>query len=369
MKDGHVATRQIYLPQTITITREGKTLGEALESRSFPNMRDDRDVPGTIDAGTSRLDANRYDHAGHPVPRFTDEYPEPVHTLHRSGYFGGSRTIEVVQVTGTPMSPPVAEAFVAALVDDPTHPFVQSHILPGIDLNGSDSYLSVKGPALAIPLTRSEEDVNARRRKDYVAPGPDGEERSLEVHVRAWDGLVSEDFLSAVRRHKSLSPMEVVVGTPELESLTPLQHSVGRGSLSGDERPMFKLTQDGRTVGFFGTPEEAQGALDAALEGVSYEGRTYLTDRNYRGEWTHDFAISGCIVKDGAEVHPKVSATLVEAEGVVRAEVAKVAPGRGGEVAGWLFVWQAPNWHRGGTMLRQELDGEGVVVRQYHEGY
>lgn len=364
-------TRSIELPQTIVITREGRTLDDAFKSGTFPNMRDERDEPGTREDGVSRLDPGRYSDSGveHPVPQLTSAYPQKIHLLHRSGMFRSDRTIEVIQVTETVMTPPVAEAFVQALAEDPTHPFVQTHLMPGIDLNGSDSYLSIGGPAFAIPLTYITAEPNARRRKDYQPQDRGTTPRQLEVRVKANDGLVSEDFFNAVRRHRGLVSTEIVVGHPEVEELLPLQHLVqsGRdGELTGRERPMFKLTKDGATVGFFESPEDAQAAVQAAVEGVKYRSWGYVSDRSYSGEFAFDFKVEGCLVEDGAEVRRAVSTVLVEAEATLSAEVADVAPGRGGDVAGWMFVWQAYNWHRHVSVLQQELDEAGAVVRQYH---
>lgn len=256
--------RLIVLPQTITVSAEGKNLQKALEARRFPNMRDERDEPGTVDDGVSRLDSRwRYGESGarHPVPVYGGAKVLRFSREDYSGFYSQPpKHFDVIEITKTVMSPAVAEAFVQALAEDPTHPFVRSHLLPGMDLNGSDSWLTVGGPALAIPLTRLDPaDARSRRAKEYVEPEPDGEETTLQVQVENSMGLAGEDFMAAARRHPSLGECGIVVGRMELVALDPISHRLGGDSLTGDEEPMFRLAYDDSTIGLYSTAEEEIG--------------------------------------------------------------------------------------------------------------
>jgi hypothetical protein len=360
--------RLIVLPQTITVTREGKQLENALEARPFPNMRDERDEPGTVETGTSRLDTvRRYGQRTepHPVPVYRGV---PVIRISREDhgfYPQPPKNFDVIRATKTAMSPAVAEAFIQALAEDPTHPFVRSHILPGMDLNGSDSWLTIGGPALAVPLTRLPlEDARSRQAKDYVAPEPEGEEVLLRVQVENAMGLASEDFIAAARRHPSLGEHSILLGHVELESLDPISHRLDNDSLDGNEVPMFKLAYDDETVGFYWTADKAQEALEEALlDGSRYRSTGLLHTgpySNFRGRYT----VEGCLVLDGKEVRRSVSTELIEATATIRATVATVDPAQRRLHAGWMLVWQTDDWHRNKQHVRQYLNDDGEVVAE-----
>ena len=363
------AERLIVLPQTISVSVEGKHLQNALEARRFPNMRDERDEPGTVGAGVSRLDS-RWGYGEpcepHPVPRYWGSEVIRISRENHSGFYPQPPTnYDVIQVTKTPMSPPVAEAFIHALAEDPTHPFLRSHLLSGMDLNGSDSWLTVGGPALAIPLTRlNPADARSRRAKDYVQPEPDGEEMTLQVQVENVMGLAGEDFIAAARRHPSLGENGIVVGHVELASLDPISHRLGEGALAGDEEPMFKLAYDDETIGLYSTAQEAKAALEAALlDGTRYRS-TGILHSGPRSDFQGRYTVDGCLVREGREVRRSVSTELIEAVATVRVRLATVDPAMRRIHTGWMLVWQADDWHRNKQHVRQYLGDDGSVLAE-----
>lgn len=368
--------RHVVLPQTISITVEGKQLQNALEVNRFPSMKDDRDEPGTVESGRSKLDRTGYyaDHEKepHPTPLFNG-----VECIRISrgndgyGFFGPERKdMDVIQATKTAMSPEVAEAFIRSLADDPAHPFVLAHIAKGFNLNGSDSWLTVGGPAFAIPLTRLDpRDARARRAKDYVQPELDGKPLELEVHVNNMRGLRGEDLIAAARRHPDLGPHGISVGAVELLSLEPLAHRADGDVLTGREIPMFKLAHDDRPLGFYATAEEAQAALEEAVgkgdhyrdEGTLFTGNHYALRVRY--------SVEGCLVLDGKEVRPSFTSELVEAKATVRVRVARLKPGRPAPHVGWMLVWQARDWHRNPEILTQHFNSDGTLISQSRSGW
>jgi hypothetical protein len=367
----HRDERLIVLPQTISATIEGKQLQNALEVHRFPLMTDERDEPGTVESGRSRIDDNhRYSTQAetHPVPLYGSN--ERIR-ISRGGdghgfYETEQRNFDVIQVTRTPMSPAVAKAFKHALAEDPTHPFVLSHLMDGMDLNGSDSWLTVGGPALAIPLTRLEpRDARSRRSKVYIQPEPDGEDVEMQIHVNNPLGLSSEDFISAARHHESLGPHGIIIGAVELASLEPISHRMGDEALTGEEVAMFKLAYDNVTIGLYPTAEEAGAALKEELGiGSRYRNKGTLFTGSPRSEFHGRYSVEGCLVLDGEEVRRSVDTELLEARATVKARVAFVDPGARRAHAGWMLVWQAYDWHRNPEQLTQYLAKDGKVLSE-----
>ncbi|WP_157672509.1 hypothetical protein [Pseudarthrobacter chlorophenolicus] len=352
---------------------EGRQLQNALEVYRFPRMKDERDDPGSVGTGRSRLDQGRgYEQERtHPVPLYKSADIIRISRVPDAFFPTETVDVDVIQVTRTAMSPPVARAFIEALVDDPTHPFVLAHVNKDFDLNGSDSWLTVGGPALAIPLTWVEpRDARAARSKDYVQPKPDWTEVDLHVHVGNAEGVGSEDLIRAARRHESLGGSGITVGAVDLVSLEPVAHRVGEGGLTGNEVPMFKLVYDRQTIGLYGSAGEAQEALTAELSGGDrYFSRGTLYGGEPRTDFQGRYSVQGCLTLNGEEVEPDITTELVETKAVVRVGVATLDPGVRREHAGWMLVWQAFDWHRNPEYLTQYLDDNGDVLSQRRSGW
>lgn len=368
--------RHVVLPQTISVVRQGKQLQNALEARPFPSMKDSRDEPGTVESGRSKLDRNRlyFDdrHQTHPVPVYNGvECIRMRRATDGHGFFTPEqKDIDVIQVTKSPLSPDLAEAFANALAEDPTHPFVLAHIAEGFELNGSDSWLTVGGPALAIPLTRIDpEDARTRRRKDYVHPDPEGELTELEVQVENLRGLRGDDFIAAARRHEVLAHDGITVGAVTMLSLKPLAYRAGEDELTGREIAMFKVACDGRTLGLYATAEEAREALlNAATAGEQYRSEGALfTGSDYA--FRASYAVEGCLVLDGREVRSSFSTELVKAKATVEVRVVRLQPGKPAPHVGWMIIWQAPDWHRNPEILTEHLDLDGSVISRSRSGW
>lgn len=359
--------RTFALPQTITITLHGSDLLEAVNARYRPWMKDPRDDPGIDAGGISRLD-RRYDgrQVKHPVPSYGPA-PSGVQIRPARQSFVADEGMDIIQATTTPMSPLVASAFVDALAEDPSHPFVTTHIAEGFDLNGSDSYLKVGGAALAVPLAWLHS-RSGRPSKDAVEHPPEGADRDLDVHVYSdhKHGVAGADFLAAAQRHATLDPDEIVIGNNGTAGIEPISHGQRGTGLTGNEIPKFKLVQDGRTAAIFDTAEAASEALFEAMSKIGCRDSMHLSRQTYRDEFLHKFTVQSCLVEDGAEVQRDVEMVLREAKAVVKATVATVPKGAGGPVEGWLLVWSAEDWHRNKSLLTQYLDGQGNVIgRRY----
>lgn len=367
--------RHIVLPQTISVSIEGKQLRNALEVDRFPHMRDERDEPGTIESGRSRLDRRRHywsEEENHPVPGYNGGGQHI--RIRRGGdalFDPTPKDFDVIQATGTAMSPEVAKAFKYTLAEDPTHPFVQAHIYEQWDLNGSDSWLTIGGPALAVPLT-SLDRVRGRpvRGQTYVPPEPEGDIVELEVHVDNYLGVRAEDFITAARRHEALGPHGITVGPVEMISMEPLRHRTGDNELTGQEVAMFKLAHDGATMGLFDTLDAAQEALKEELEtGSCYPTEKTLMTGGDRSDFRIRYTVEGCLVLDGKEVRPSLSTELVEAKAIVRVRKVTLEPGRKAPHVGWMLIWQAHDWHRNPEILIQHLDQDGTVLSASRSGW
>lgn len=361
--------RHIVLPQTISVSIEGKQLKNALEVDRFPHMRDERDEPGTVESGRSRLDRRRHylsDEENHPVPAYNGGARIRI-SRGGDGFFSPfPKDFDVIQATSTAMSPEVAKAFKYTMAEDPTHPFVLAHLNDQWDLNGSDSWLTIGGPALAIPLTGLDRPRGrSGRGQADTPPEPEGEIVELEVHVDNYRGVRSEDFIRAARRNESLDLNGITVGPVEMISMEPLRHRTGENELTGREVAMFKLAHDGATMGLFDSLDAVQAALTEELEtGSSYPTKKTLMTGSSRSDFRIRYTVEGCLVLDGKEVSPSLSTELVEAKAVVKVRKVTLEPGRKAPHIGWMLVWQAHDWHRNPETLIQHLDLDGTVLSE-----
>lgn len=341
---------------------------------------DDRDKPGNVHHARSAL-TNReaYRQPAAPVPIYDLETLHVVEVENLSR-MSARDTHQIIAATHTPMSLPAAESFVDLMRWNPHHRILARHLASGIDLNGSDSYFAVNGPALAIPLT--EPPKPPRRRGGGKAPRiPKGwtdtvnfdGTRPLHLTVQNPYGVTITDFTRAADEHPDLAADDIVVDATALTDIAidtaATETRTGRTGHAGDGlRTAYAVMVNDHPVGYYDTVEEAHAAAVTVVNRPP-EDLTYLHDRFHNPFHTAYEVQPVLLDADGREARLTSSLRVTEATGTlhVRTETLTpppTTPSLGMPVTGWLLAWQTPDWHRHRTLLAYLLDENGTVLYQ-----
>jgi hypothetical protein len=368
--------QSVLLPQYFIEQIEEATLQEAaLDLLTLRNeggmmvMRnfDPRDKPGNIDAARSVL-ADRYDHRSAPTPSYDIAAVEVVE-IESGNYRRVHDVHQLIAATRTTMSVAAAEAFINLMQFTPRHPLVGRHIAPGIDLNGSDSYIAVNGPALAIPV--ADPPKPPRRRGGGKAAMPpagwrdepdlDGT-RPLRTTVYNPYGVTISDFIHAAQTHADLATDELLVSATAITDITPAAASSKDRSEHG-LRTAYAVMVNEHPIGYYDTVEAAHEAAVATVRQPPAD-LTYLTDR-FHNPFDTAYEVKPVLLDgDGREARLTSSLRIIEATATVhvRTEVLEADTDR--PVTGWVVAWQTPDWHRNRALQDYLLDADGTVLYQ-----